>query len=174
MSGFCSVKLLISPPFYTLTPWKEVPMHNSHLRSEKSCYPLISVWTHEYISVLWVIAAAVQSLSCVWLSVTPWTSAHQTFLSSTISRILLKLMSIESATLGYNLILFYFFARIIVSFFIERSLLGFCVSLTYSHHCLSVYVSGSCGLIFKITRFSQFILCISCLGLRISHFSKEP
>ena len=43
---------------------------------------------------LWVVV--VQSLSCVWLFVTPWTAAHQASLSLTIFRCLLKLMSIES------------------------------------------------------------------------------
>ena len=38
----------------------------------------------------------VQSLSHVWLFVTPWTAAHQASLSSTVSWSLLKLMSIES------------------------------------------------------------------------------
>ena len=38
----------------------------------------------------------VQVLSRVRLFVTPWTAAHQAFLSFTISRNLLKLMSIES------------------------------------------------------------------------------
>ena len=37
---------------------------------------------------------AVQSLSCVWLFVTPWTAACQASLSFTISQSLLKLMSI--------------------------------------------------------------------------------
>ena len=36
------------------------------------------------------------SLSCVWLSVTPWTAAYQASLSITNSQRLLKLMSIES------------------------------------------------------------------------------
>ena len=47
----------------------------------------------------------VQSLSHVWLFVTPWTAAHQTSLSFTISRSLLKLMSIESVTPSNHLIL---------------------------------------------------------------------
>ena len=38
----------------------------------------------------------VQSLSCAQLFATPWTAAHQTSLSFTISQSLLKLMSIES------------------------------------------------------------------------------
>ena len=39
----------------------------------------------------------VQLLSHVWLFATPWTTAHQASLSFTISRSLLKLMSIKSA-----------------------------------------------------------------------------
>ena len=37
----------------------------------------------------------VGSLSCVWLFATPWAAARQAFLSFTISRSLLKLMSID-------------------------------------------------------------------------------
>ena len=37
----------------------------------------------------------VQSLSCVWIFATPWTAARQAFLSFTISRRMLKLMSVE-------------------------------------------------------------------------------
>ena len=40
-------------------------------------------------------SSSVQSLSCVWLFVTPWTTAHQVSLSITNSQSLLKLMSIE-------------------------------------------------------------------------------
>ena len=39
--------------------------------------------------------SSVQSLSRVWLFVTPWTAARQAYLSITNSRNLLKLMSIE-------------------------------------------------------------------------------
>ena len=48
-------------------------------------------------------AVVVQSLSHVWLFVTPWT--HQTSLSITISQNLLKLMSIESVMPSNHLIL---------------------------------------------------------------------
>ena len=48
---------------------------------------------------------SVQSLSCVWLSVTPWTAALQASLSSTNYRSLLKLMSIESVMPSNHLIL---------------------------------------------------------------------
>ena len=48
---------------------------------------------------------AVQSLNCVQLFVTPWTAACQAFLSSIISRSLLRLMSIESAMYSNHFIL---------------------------------------------------------------------
>ena len=47
----------------------------------------------------------VQLLSCVWLFPTPWTAAHQAFLSFTISQSLLKLMSIELVMPSNHLIL---------------------------------------------------------------------
>ena len=47
----------------------------------------------------------VQSLSRIWLFVTPWTAAHQASLSFTISLSLLKLMSIELVMLSNHLIL---------------------------------------------------------------------
>ena len=49
--------------------------------------------------------SSVQSLSCVWLFVTPWTAAHQASLSITNSWSLLKLMSIESVVPSNHLIL---------------------------------------------------------------------
>ena len=49
--------------------------------------------------------SSVQSLSCVWLFVTPWTAAHQASLSITNSGSLLKLMSIQSVMLSNHLIL---------------------------------------------------------------------
>ena len=49
--------------------------------------------------------SSVQSLSCVWLFVTPWTAAHQASLSITNSRSLLKLMSTESVMPSNHLLL---------------------------------------------------------------------
>ena len=49
--------------------------------------------------------SSVQSLSCVWLSVTPWTAAHQASLSITNSRSLLGLMPIELVMPSNHLIL---------------------------------------------------------------------
>ena len=54
---------------------------------------------------IWPPVVVVQSLSHVWLSATPWTAARQASLSSTISRSLLKLMSIESVMPSNHLIL---------------------------------------------------------------------
>ena len=49
-------------------------------------------------------SSSVQSLSCVWLFVTPWTSARQASLSITNSQSLLKLMSIKSVMPSNHLI----------------------------------------------------------------------
>ena len=46
----------------------------------------------------------VQSLSCVWFFVTPWTAACQASLSFTPSQSLLKFVCIESVTLSNHLI----------------------------------------------------------------------
>ena len=46
-----------------------------------------------------------QSLRWVWLFASPWTAAHQAFLSCTISRSLLKRMSMESVAPSTHLIL---------------------------------------------------------------------
>ena len=51
------------------------------------------------------IYQSVQSLSCVWLFVTPSTAAHQASMSITNSQSLLKLMSIESVMPSNHLIL---------------------------------------------------------------------
>ena len=52
----------------------------------------------------WALVS-LQSLSCVWLFATPWTTAHQASLSFTSSQSLLKLMSIELVMESNHLIL---------------------------------------------------------------------
>ena len=52
-----------------------------------------------------LVVVIVQSLSCIWFFVTPWTAARQAFLSFTNSRSLLKLMSIDSVMPSNHLIL---------------------------------------------------------------------
>ena len=56
-------------------------------------------------STLVFIFVVVQSLSPVWFFETPWTAAHQAWLSFTISWSLLSLMSIESVIPSNHLIL---------------------------------------------------------------------
>ena len=51
------------------------------------------------------IVAVVQSLSPVWLFTTPWAAAHQASLSFTVSRSLLKLVSIELVMPSNHLVL---------------------------------------------------------------------
>ena len=53
----------------------------------------------------YVFISSVQSLSSVWLFVTPWTAAHQASLSITNSWSLIKLMSIELVMPSNDLIL---------------------------------------------------------------------
>ena len=52
-----------------------------------------------------ILFSSVQSLSCVWLFVTPWTAARQASLSITSSWSLRKLTSIESVMTSNLLIL---------------------------------------------------------------------
>ena len=56
-------------------------------------------------SVQTVTVSSVESLSPVWLFVTPWIVAHQAFLSITNSRSLLKFMSIKLVMPSNHLIL---------------------------------------------------------------------
>ena len=49
--------------------------------------------------------SSIQSLSCLWLFVTPWTATRQASLSITNSRSLLKLMSFESVMPSNHIIL---------------------------------------------------------------------
>ena len=58
-----------------------------------------------HILQLLLLMVSVQSLSHVWLFVTPWTAVHQASLSITNSQSLLKLMSIESVMPSNHLIL---------------------------------------------------------------------
>ena len=63
--------------------------------------PVFSLWSyhhyhHQHLPTVSVQFSSVHSLSHVWLFETPWTAAHQAPLSTSNSRSLLKLMSIES------------------------------------------------------------------------------
>ena len=58
-----------------------------------------------WVCHIWLLFSSVQSLSHVWLFVTPWTTALQASLSVTNSQSLLKLMSIKSVMPPNHLIL---------------------------------------------------------------------
>ena len=58
-------------------------------------------------SLIFQKAVVVQSLSHVWLFLTPWTVACQAYLSSTMYRSLLKFMSIESVMLSNHHIIYH-------------------------------------------------------------------
>ena len=62
----------------------------------------------KYLTIMWFVVV-VQSLSCVWLLVIPWTAAHQASLSFTVSWSLLKLMSLESMMPSKHFILYHLF-----------------------------------------------------------------
>ena len=66
-----------------------------------------NLWLREYayLKFYFVVIVVVQSLNYAQLFATPWTAAHQTSLSFTISQSLLKFMSIESVIPSNNLIL---------------------------------------------------------------------
>ena len=67
-----------------------------------SCRPWVVA---EDIKIRSLLVGVVQLLSCIRLFVTPWTAAHHASLSFTISRSLLKLMSIELVMPSNDLIL---------------------------------------------------------------------
>ena len=89
-------------------PWSHgVSAHvliRTHLGVQETLWDFLSSISVQLPSLL-CCCSGVQSLSCVWLFVTPWTIARQAFPSFTISRSLLKFMSIESVMPSNYLIL---------------------------------------------------------------------
>ena len=76
-----------------------------HLKIPSFTHLLPLYLTFTMILALIPFGAVVQSPSCVWLFVTPWTAAQQAFLSFTTSQSLFKLMSIKSVMPSSHLIL---------------------------------------------------------------------
>ena len=72
-----------------------------------TCWQIVVIWFGRCVYGKCVISqfSSVQSLSCVQLFVTPWTTACQASLFITNSQSLLKLMSIESVMPSNHLIL---------------------------------------------------------------------
>ena len=75
-------------------------MRNRKRLQGRKCVIWVSSWTG-----IDRLISSVQSLSCVWLFVTPWTAALQASQSITNSWSLLKLTSIESVMSSNHLIL---------------------------------------------------------------------
>ena len=86
-NGQSIMEILLTESFHGLSILRTQPLSYNHSQP--------SVWK----------ISSVQSLSHVWLFVTPWTAAHQASLSITNSQSLLKLMSIESVMQSNHLIL---------------------------------------------------------------------
>ena len=83
-----------------------MPLTHTHTHTHTSWKPeqVLFIYLFGRFSLTIVI---VQSLSRIWLFATQWTAAHQAPLSFTISRSLLKLMSIESKMSSNHYILCY-------------------------------------------------------------------
>lgn len=86
-------------------PFEEIPqIRNISLPQMEICFKFLKVHANGWIVVSSsVLFSSVDSVRHVWLFVTPWTAAHQASLSFTISRSLLKLMSIESVMASNHL-----------------------------------------------------------------------
>ena len=91
--------------------WKEMSVQVFFPFLTAFCFVLILSYMNclytSHIKPLLTTVVVFQSLSHVWLFVTPWTAAYQDSLSFTISRNLLKLMSIESVMPSNHLILWH-------------------------------------------------------------------
>ena len=88
--------------------------------------------------------SSVESLSLVWLFVTPWITAHQASLSIINSRSLLKLVSIESVMPSSHLILCY---PLLLLPPIPTSIRVFSNESTLPMRCQSIGVSASASVL---------------------------
>ena len=90
--------------------------HNCLLYSTTHCI----IKTKKEVKSCYLIRT-VQSLSCVWFSATPWTTARQASLPITISRSLLKLMSTKSVMPSNHLILLFPVIHVLLVFWLEQN-----------------------------------------------------
>ena len=94
---------------FSLPHWPLIHLQGEGLYTEKSlgCFTMLTMYPllPSLISTSPECFSSVQSLSCVWPFVTPWTAAHQAFLSITSSQTSLTLMSIKSVMPSSHLIL---------------------------------------------------------------------
>ena len=96
-----------------IIPWTEEPGELQSMELQRVghdwAHTHTQTYTHKYHynpiqNSKWIQFSSVQSLSCVWIFVTPWTVARQVSLSITNFWSLLKLMSIESVMPSNHLI----------------------------------------------------------------------
>ena len=121
--------------------------------------------------------SSVQSLSCFRLFETPWTAAHQAFLSITNSWNLLKLISIESMMPPSHLVLCLCFSSCLQSF---PASVSFPVSQLLTPGGQSIGVSASTsgfpmnsGLIFIRTDGFDFLVVQGTLKSLLQHHSSK-
>ena len=119
----------------------------------------------------------VQLLSHVPFFVTPWTAAHQASLSFTVSRSLLKLMSIESVMPSNHLILFSPPAFIFPSIRVFPSESVLCIKWpkdwTFSFNMIpSNEYSGLIS--FRVDWFDLLVVQVTLKSLLQHHSSKAP
>ena len=121
MKNYCQLQYTVSPPSYLFPP--EVARSSIRCLKEKVLVTQLcpaGVGSHSLLLGIFLTQGANpgllhrrQILYCLLLfghsivsdSVTPWTAAHQAFLSFTISQSLLKLVSIEAVMPSNHLIL---------------------------------------------------------------------
>ena len=70
-----------------LVPWPGMEPTPPAVEAQSPNY-----WTARQVPPFWNLVVVVQLLTHVWVFMTPWTTAHQAYLSFTISQSLLKLM----------------------------------------------------------------------------------
>ena len=93
-------------------------------------------------SYIHFVVVVVQSLSHFWLFATPWTAAHQAFLSLTISWSLPKFMSIELMMPSNHLIISIYLSCILQIFFpVPFYLRGYipCQSVNFRFHHIKLF-----------------------------------
>ena len=86
----------VSISLFSMSPLMPCKYFHQYHFSSFHIYALMDDICFSLSDLLHSYAETVQSLNCVQFFATPWTAAHQAPLSFTISRSLLKLMSIES------------------------------------------------------------------------------
>ena len=102
----------------------------------------------------------VQSLSCVWLFVTPWTAARQASLSITNSRIWFKPMSTESVMPSNHLILCRSFSCLQTF----PSSGSFPMSQFFTSGAQSIGASASASVLpmYQVLFYSKYLHCRNC------------